>query len=93
MELFWICTLLALLGLAGVVLTFLSGLTSAGVDGLFLALVGLLVAAIFGVQALWLARQFGWLRLRSRSPRRQGAMPEGGTSSRESHVAVGGMQR
>jgi hypothetical protein len=47
-----IAAILAILSLAGVVLTITSGLATSGVDGLFLILVCLLTAAIFGFQAL-----------------------------------------
>jgi|GEM_PF-1952531 hypothetical protein len=92
MELFWVCTVLTLLGLAGVAMTFLSGLATTGVDGLFVALVGLLVAAIFGTQALLLARQFGWIPGRFRRSTERKTAPEAGTAAKESRVAVGGPQ-
>jgi hypothetical protein len=47
-----IAAILTLLSLAGVVLTFTSGLATSGIDGLFLLFVCLLTAAIFGYQAL-----------------------------------------
>jgi hypothetical protein len=47
-----IAAILAILSLVGVVLTITSGLATSGVDGLFLILVCLLTAAIFGFQAL-----------------------------------------
>lgn len=47
-----IAAILSLLSLAGLVLTITSGLATSGVDGLFLVLVCLLTAAVFGYQAL-----------------------------------------
>jgi hypothetical protein len=52
LPLMLIASVLALLSLAGLVLTFTSGLALSGIDGLFLILVCLLTAAIFGYQAL-----------------------------------------
>jgi hypothetical protein len=47
-----IAAILAILSLVGLVLTFTSGLATSGVDGIFLILVCLLTASIFGYQAL-----------------------------------------
>ena len=56
-----ISALLTLLSLVGLVFTFTSGLIASGVDGLFLVLVCLLTAAIFGLQALSEAARLGFL--------------------------------
>jgi hypothetical protein len=47
-----IAAFLSLLSLVGLVLTVTSGLATSGIDGIFLILVCLLTAAVFGYQAL-----------------------------------------
>lgn len=58
-----IAGVLALLSLAGLVLSFTSGLVTAGVDGIFIVLVCLLMLAIFGLMTLSMAAKAGLLPL------------------------------
>ena len=61
-----IAAFLALVSLVGLVLSITSGLISAGVDGLFVVLVCLLMAAIFGGNALSLAVKAGYIPVPAR---------------------------
>ncbi len=61
-----ISALLTLLSLVGLVLTFTSGLLTSGVDGLFLVIICLFTALIFGLQALSEAARLGFLPQRFR---------------------------
>lgn len=61
-----IAAFLALVSLVGLVLSITSGLILAGVDGLFIVLVCLLMTAIFGGNALSLAAKAGYIPLPAR---------------------------
>jgi hypothetical protein len=65
-----ISAILALLSLVGLILTFTSGLLTSGVDGLFLVIVCLATALIFGLQALSEAARMGLLPQRFRKAHR-----------------------
>lgn len=57
---------IAVISLVGLILSFTSGLVTAGVDGIFVVLVCLMVCAIFGLLALSLAAQAGYIPTPSR---------------------------
>jgi hypothetical protein len=57
---------LSVLALVGLVLSITSGLITAGVDGVFIVLVCLLMAVIFGVNALSTAASAGYLPVPAR---------------------------
>lgn len=61
-----IAAILALLSLAGLILSVTSGLLTAGIDGIFIVLVCLLTLAIFGLLALSMATKAGYIPLPSR---------------------------
>jgi hypothetical protein len=61
-----IAAFLALVSLVGLVLSITSGLIFAGVDGLFIVLVCLLMAAIFGGNALSTAARLGYIPVPAR---------------------------
>lgn len=61
-----IAGVLALLSLVGLILSFTSGLVTAGIDGIFIVLVCLLTLAIFGLTSLSLAVKAGFLPLPAR---------------------------
>ena len=61
-----IAAFLSLLSLVGLILTFTSGLISAGVDGIFLLLVCLVTGAIFARVAVVEAASAGYLPARFR---------------------------
>lgn len=61
-----IAAILALLSLAGLILSVTSGLLTAGIDGIFIVLVCLLTLAIFGLLALSMAAKAGYIPLPSR---------------------------
>ncbi len=67
LALMLIAALIALLSLAGVVLSITTGLLASGIDGLFVIFACLMMAAIFGGLALSLASQGGYLPSRGRS--------------------------
>jgi hypothetical protein len=58
--------ILALLGLAGLILSITSGLVTAGVDGVFIILVCLMTMAIFGGLVLRLAVAAGYIPVPAR---------------------------
>jgi hypothetical protein len=61
-----IAAILALLSLIGLILTFTSGLLTAGVDGIFMILVCLITLAVFGGIALSLGVQGGYIPVPAR---------------------------
>jgi hypothetical protein len=61
-----IAAVLSLLSLVGLILTIVSGLATSGVDGLFLILVCLLTGTIFGLIALSMAADAGYIPVPAR---------------------------
>jgi len=61
-----IAAILSLLSLIGLVLSITSGLLTAGVDGVFLVLVCLMTGTIFGLLALSMAAQAGYIPVPAR---------------------------
>ena len=61
-----IAAILSLLSLIGLVLSITSGLVTAGVDGVFLVLVCLMTGTIFGLLALSMAAQAGYVPVPAR---------------------------
>jgi hypothetical protein len=61
-----IAAILSLLSLIGFVLSITSGLITAGVDGVFLVLVCLMTGTIFGLLALSMAVQAGYVPVPAR---------------------------
>jgi hypothetical protein len=61
-----IAGIIALLSFVGLILTFTSGLLTAGVDGIFILLVCLLSLVIFGGLAFSLAVKAGYIPLPAR---------------------------
>lgn len=57
---------LSLLSLAGLILSFTSGLVTAGVDGIFIVLVCLLTFAIFGLITFSTAAKAGYIPVPAR---------------------------
>jgi hypothetical protein len=66
LSLVLVAAVISLLSLVGLVLTVVSGLITAGVDGVFLVLVCLLTGTVFGLLALYLAAQAGFLPVPAR---------------------------
>jgi bacteriorhodopsin len=64
-ELAIISAFFLVLSLVGVVWTFTSGLIGSGIDGIMLALIGLMVAGIFALQLLFIASDLGMIKLPS----------------------------
>jgi hypothetical protein len=62
LELAVISLFFLVLSLVGVVWTFTSGLIGSGIDGILLLGVGLLMAAVFALQLLFIARDAGLVK-------------------------------
>lgn len=61
-----IAALLSLLSLVGLILSISSGLITAGIDGLFVVLVCLLIGTVFGLIALSMAAKAGYIPVPAR---------------------------
>jgi hypothetical protein len=72
-ELIVICAIVTLLSLGGLVWTVASGLISSGVDGLMMLFVCLMMAGVFGLEGIVLAKRAGWLEW-AKLPRRKPAL-------------------
>ena len=75
LELAIISVFFLVISLVGVVWTFTSGLMASGIDGIMLALIGLMIAAVFGLQLLYIARDIGWIKFPQLTGEKKAAAP------------------
>ncbi|MFZ0908876.1 MAG: hypothetical protein WAN24_05330 [Candidatus Acidiferrales bacterium] len=74
-ELATVSLFFLILSLIGVVWTFTSGLIGSGIDGILLLGVGLLMAGVFALQLLFIARDMGLVKFPQMGPAKKAAAP------------------